>query len=295
MSIGRVTHSSMISNADRNIQNANQRLAAALDKSSSMKKVSRASDNPADAAAAMNVRGQQRANVQFSRNVDDAQSWLSVADTSLASASDLLHRARTLITNGANSGAQGPDSREAIALEVDSLREALLDTANTTYMGRHVFAGTSDQEHAFTADGQWQGVEGSSVERKVGPNSTVRVDADGQRAFGSGDDSIFSLLERVSADLRANNPISEHINELGDRHGQLLAVQATVGASHSSVLRAQESLGMDKVNLEARRSGLEDADLAEVALELQSSEIAYQASLMVTSRALQTSLMDYLR
>lgn len=295
MQVNRVTHTTMAATADRNIQAANQRLAAAQDRASSLKTINRPSDNPTDAAEAMSVRAQQRANVQFTRNSNDAQGWLATADSALTGTTNILQRTRELVMAGANDGSMSAQGREGIALEIDSLRQALLDTANTKYMGRSIFAATSDATAAFTAEGLYQGVGDSSVERRVGPHTTVRVDADGAQAFGSGEDSVFALLGSISADLRAGTPIAAHLDELGSWQSEVLAVQAAVGASHSTVLRAEESLRGDHVTLEARRSGLEDADLASVALELQTSELAYQVSLMATARVLQTSLMDYLR
>lgn len=295
MSVGRVTHNIMAATANRNIQTANQRLAAAQDQASSLKKLNRPSDNPADAAAAMNIRAEQRANVQFTRNTSDAQSWLATADTALSTSSDLLNRARQLVISGANDGALSQQARESIAAEVDSLRDALMTEANATYLGRNVFAGTTNNESAFTADGQWQGVEGASVERRVGSNTSVRVDANGAQAFGSGEDSVFATLDGVSAALRAGEPVQPFLDDIAKHHDNVLSVQSTVGAAHSTVLRAVDALDSDRVMLSTRRSDLEDADLGTVALDLMSSQMAYEASLMTTSRVLTTSLMDYLR
>lgn len=295
MSVGRITHNIMAATANRNIQTANQRLAAAQDQASSLKKLNRPSDNPADAAAAMNIRAEQRANVQFTRNTSDAQSWLATADTALSTSSDLLNKARQLVISGANDGALSQQARESIALEVDSLRDALLNEANATYLGRHVFAGTTNNENAFTADGQWQGVEGATVERRVGSNTSVRVDADGAKAFGSGEDSVFATLDGVSAALRAGEPVQPFLDDIAKHHDNVLSTQSAVGASHSTVLRAVDALSSDRVMLSTRRSDLEDADLGTVALDLMSSQMAYEASLMTTSRVLTTSLMDYLR
>ena len=75
----------------------------------------------------------------------------------------------------------------------------------------------------------------------------------------------------------------------------LLAAQATVGATHATVLAAEESLLGDAVSLEGRRAGLEDIDLASAILELKTQEVSYQAALSATARTLQPSLMDFLR
>ena len=48
-------------------------------------------------------------------------------------------------------------------------------------------------------------------------------------------------------------------------------------------------------SLEARRSGIEDLDLAKVVLDMKVQEVAYQSALAVTARVLQPTLMDFLR
>ena len=81
-----------------------------------------------------------------------------------------------------------------------------------------------------------------------------------------------------------------------DTHLQnILATQASVGASHATVRTAEQSLLGDAANLEARRAGTEDIDLATAILELKSQEVAYQAALSAAARTLQPSLMDFLR
>ncbi|WP_147105521.1 flagellar hook-associated protein FlgL [Nesterenkonia populi] len=295
MAIQRVSSISMIAAADRNIQAAQQRLAAATNRASSLKEVEKPSDDPAAAAQAMELRAQQRANTQYSRNANNANSWLSTADSALSRGVNTIHQIRDVILSAANQGTMSADSREAHALQLEALREDLLDTANTQFMGRSVFAGTSDAASAFTADGTHQGVEGAEVSRKVGPNTTVRVDVDGAAAFGSGEDSIFAMLERAAADIRSGEPLQETLGELDGWFSRVQSVQASVGAQHATSLRQEEVLADDKVRLETRRSELEDADLASAALDLQAQEVAYQAALMASARVMQTSLMDYLR
>jgi flagellar hook-associated protein 3 FlgL len=48
------------------------------------------------------------------------------------------------------------------------------------------------------------------------------------------------------------------------------------------------------VALETQRSGIEDVDMAEVLMDLQLQQVAYQAALNVTAKVLQPSLMDFL-
>lgn len=295
MQINRIPTVSLMSTADRNIQAAQQRLAAAQEKASSLKELSRPSDDPTAAAEAMAVRAQQRAADQHGRNINNANGWLSTADNALSEATALMHQARDTVLAASNHGALNEQAREAYALQLESIRDGLLSAANTQFAGRSVFAGTSDAPSAFSPQGEYRGVAGDTVQRNIGPTTTIRVDADGEAAFGSGENSIFALLDTIAGQLRAGEPVSGHLDSLQERMDSILSVQAVVGANHATALRAQESLVSEKVALETRRSALEDADLASAALELQTQEVAYQAALASSARILQTSLMDYLR
>ncbi|WP_411730602.1 flagellar hook-associated protein FlgL [Paeniglutamicibacter sp.] len=292
----RITTSSLTTNTERNLQAAMTRLATIQNKAGTQKEIGRPSDDPAGTANVMALRAQQRQNEQFSRNVQDANGWLSTTDTAMTTATDLLQQVRDLTVKGANDGALSPDGKEAIALELDQLHDALLNAANTQFMGRLVFAGTSNDSQAVKAVGGAYEFSGTSgVDRRIGPNSTVRVDANGAEVFGPADDSVFKLVRDIAMELRAGTNVASQIVEVDKRLQAVLGAQATIGANHASVLAADDALLSDSVSLEARRSGIEDIDLGSVILELKTQEVAYQAALSAASRTLQPSLMDFLR
>jgi flagellar hook-associated protein 3 FlgL len=295
----RITTSSLSINTERNLQAAMTRLATIQNKASTQQEIGRPSDDPAGTANAMAVRAEQRQNEQFTRNVQDANGWLSTTDNALTTATDLLQQVRDLTILGANDGAMSPAAKEAIALQLDQLRHSLFNVANTQFMGRHVFAGTSDMPQAVKADYTFNrpidAEPPSGVDRRIGPNSTVRVDADGSKVFGEGNDSVFQLVKNIAADLLAGTNVSSRIGEVDLSLKKVLGAQAAIGANHATVLAAEEALLADSVSLEARRSGIEDIDLGSVILELKTQEVAYQAALSAASRTLQPSLMDFLR
>jgi flagellar hook-associated protein 3 FlgL len=58
---------------------------------------------------------------------------------------------------------------------------------------------------------------------------------------------------------------------------------------------ASARMDTQNVNLEALKSNLEDADLAEVVMRLQAEQVAYQAALSAASSVLDTSLINFLQ
>lgn len=289
----RITTASLSATTDRNLQAAMNRLATIQDKAGTQKEIGRPSDDPSGTSNVMAIRAQQSQNDQFMRNVLDANGWLSTADKALGTTTDLMQQLRDLTVKGANDGALSPDAKEAIALELEQVLESLLVAANTQYNGRHVFAGSSDKPTAINQDYEF-GLN-SDVERRIGPNSSVRVDAGGAKVFGEGTTSVFALVTNIVAELRGGTNIGSRIKDVDDFMQKVLGVHSTIGASHAAVLAADESLLTDSVALEGRRSLIEDIDLGAVVLELKKQEVAYQAALSAAARTLQPSLMDFLR
>ena len=292
--MNRVTSSMTAAAAQRHLQLGAARLADVQERASTLDKLSRPSDDPTATGEALRVRNLQAATAQYGRNVDDGSSWLDTVDSALSATHGLLAKVRDLTVQGAN-GALGPEARDAIARQVEGLRTDLLQTANTTFAGRNVFAGTSDAPAAFAADGTWSGVPDAAVTRRVGPDTTVRVDADGAAAFGTGAGSVFTLLDGLASDLRSGTGVAERLTDIDARMTQVRAVQGDVGARHSQILRSKETLIDTSTSLEAQRAGLEDLDLAAAVLDLKLQETAYQSALAVTAKVLQPTLMDFLR
>ena len=296
----RVTGQTMVGSALRNLQGSMAALAKLQDKSMTLQKISRPSDDPIGAANSMRVRGEQRLHEQYARNITDGLGWLTTVDSALISTTALLHQARDLTVQGANDGSLSPTAREAVAVKLVSLKDELLNQANTKFQGRTVFAGNTDVGAAFGNDpvtGVAYSFTGNSstVERRVGAETTVRVDANGADVFGDGPGSVFALIDTIVADLRSGVNIGPRLTELDDRMNAILGQQGAVGARNAQLFRAEEMNMEQSGALEAQRSEIEDADLGKLILELKLQEVTHQAALAVTARTLQPTLMDFLR
>ncbi|MCD1573193.1 flagellar hook-associated protein FlgL [Agromyces mediolanus] len=291
--MNRVTTMSIAQSSARNLQLAASQLARAQQRATDFKAITKPSDDPAATARAMQVRAEQRANLQYARNIQDGNAWLSTIDSALQSTTSLLGRARDLTLQGANDGALSQTQKDAIAAELDAVRDLLLAQANSSYAGRQVFAGTSDQP-AFDASYAFSGGAGT-VERRVDAGTTVRVDVDGSSVFGVGADSVFATIDRIAAGLRAGTPVGAELSALDVHRSAVLDAHAAAGARHATVLQSVDRNLAQKIDLEATRSRLEDIDVATAAIELSTSEIAHQAALAATARAVRPTLMDYLR
>lgn len=292
--ISRVTASSMTTSAMRQLQTNLSELSRLQEQATSQRAFLAPSDDPTAAATTLRLHAEQRRTDQYARNIDDGMAWLATADSAISASTALLARARNLTVQGANDGAMDATAKEAIAVELEGIRDELLAQANTTVLGRSVFAGTSDTA-AFDTAGAFSGLPGAEVVRRVSDEASIRVDADGAAVFGTDGDSAFAMLDRIIADLRGGVNIGPRLEEIDLRRSAMLSAQGAVGARQSQMERVKETTLQDSVSLEARRAAVEDVDSVEVLVRLQAQELVYRSALAVTGRVLQPTLMEFLR
>ena len=306
--LNRVTNLTMTSAAQRNLQTQQSKLAELQDKASTLDKIKRPSDDPAATAQALQTRSRQAAAAQYGRNIDDGDSWLTAADSALGQATNLLNKMRDLTVQAGN-GTLNQSGKDAIASELDGLNQDLLSIANTQYLGRNIFAGSSDTAGAFTPGTPpnpsipgdtgtppvYQGLANGSVERRVSANQTIRVDADGQAIFGTGNSSIFATVSQITSDLRSGTDISPRLAQLDAGFKNVVNGRADIGTRQAQLERAGTVNTDLEASLDAQRTGIEKADLGSVIMDLKLQETNYQVALAATAKVLQPTLMDFLR
>ncbi|MDH2414651.1 flagellar hook-associated protein FlgL [Nocardioides sp. CER19] len=297
MAITRVTQRMMSQRSQNAVQGGLTRLAKVQEQMETGRKLNRPSDSPADTATALRVRSSLADQTQFLRNADDGKAWLSTVDTALSGITSQVQRAQVLAQQGANTASMSQTALDALATEVDQIRASVLQQANTQYLGRPVFGGTTDKATAFGTDGTYQGDAGQ-VQRRVGTDTTVQVNADGVATFGPDADNLFSHLAALSTALRDPNGaagVQSAIATLGADLTNLSAAQATAGARFNRIDKASDLASQSQLQLKSSLSDVEDVDLAEVAIDLKTQEVAYQAALAATGKTIQPSLLDFLR
>ncbi|TQN37477.1 flagellar hook-associated protein 3 FlgL [Blastococcus colisei] len=258
------------------------------------------SDSPTGTNKAMQTRSDQAAVEQFGRNISDADSWLSITDSTLQQMLDVTRRVQFLTTQGASTGNSSEASRTALATEVASLRESLLGLANTTIQGRPLFGGVSTGAKAYDSDtGGYLGIAGAGgadVMRRVSFTESVRVDLTGPEAFGPPGDDLFALVGRIADDM-VNDPaaLGQGLDDLDTAMKRMLGGVADVGARQARIDREQQINTDLALSLEIQLGDVENVDLPDTIMRLQMQQVGYQAALQATAKAISPTLMDYLR
>lgn len=262
---------------------------------SSGRRISRPSDDPTGTVSALQMRADQARTVQWARNADDGLGWLGTIDTALTGLQPAVRRVRDLVLQGMSTGNTGPQAREALAAEVEQLRQHAIAFANTRYLDRPVFGGATPQAVAYDAQGTYVG-DGTTVVRTVGATSRVRVDLTGPEVFESGGISLFQVLQDVATHLRSDpSALGADLARLDAITETLHSRIADVGARTMRLEQARTRAEAVQLDLTSRISEVESIDLPRTIMQLELQRTAYQAALGATARAVQPSLMDFLR
>ena len=295
----RISHSGLTQSTIDQLQRRLSELQDRQGQLASGTRLQRPSDDPSGMNRALSLRHTSRAAESQVQAADDGRTWLNLTDDLLQTGAQRLDRALELAVRGASS--LGEPEREAIALEVEAVRDELVDVANTRVRGRPIMAGTSDADPVAQVGGDWvyQGND-TDVTRRVSDSERVRVDVTAAEAFGvtpGGDpDNAFTELDALAQALRDDDgaAVQAAIDTLGGQRDQLLGELARVGAATNQVDSAKNRAELRMESVRTELSSIEDVDLAEAVTEVQTAEVAYQAALGATSRVLQPSLVDYL-
>jgi flagellar hook-associated protein 3 FlgL len=116
---------------------------------SSSKRINSPADDPVAAVHILQLNQAIAQTTQFGRNSDAANARLSTEDSTLSNVTNLLQHVRDLAVQ-ANSGANDPTSRAAIATDLTQSIAQLLDLANSRDAnGEYLFSGLTTQSQPF--------------------------------------------------------------------------------------------------------------------------------------------------
>ena len=291
----RITQRSLATASLAGLQASLARLQETQTRLSSGKAIQRPSDSPTGTMAALRLQADVDRYDQLDRNAADGLARLGTADNALTDGLATLREVRDAVVQGTNASLSAND-REALAAQVDGLRQSLLTVANTKYLQQPIFAGTAGSTDAYDANGTYQGDAGSST-RTIALGVKVAVNIPGQDAFGPAGDDIFKLLSDISNDLRTD-PSKLSATDLGQLDAGYLRMQnalSTVGSRYHQIEIMQARNQANQLDTKNQLSDVEGVDLPATTVDLQMQEVAYQAALGATAKAIQPSLVDFLR
>lgn len=310
----------LISNMTYNLNKTLQRLEKLQYESSVGKKFRVPSDDPIGASKSLKFNTDISKVEQYIRNVKDAKAWLSETESVLNEINEVLHRANVLTVQAAN-GTNEEDLTK-IKDEIKELREHLIQLANSTYAGRSLFTGFKTDEKLLKEDGTYNVyIKNDEVfVYNVGIAEKVAINTLGNKVFGkatydAGSNEItggpgytdkinkdtdmpyliavFRQLEKALED-KDQDKIQNALTNIKESMNQVLSVTSEIGARINRLNLTENKLEDQLLTLKELLSYNEDVSLPDALMRLAIEENVYRASLGVSARIIQPSLMDFL-
>jgi flagellin-like hook-associated protein FlgL len=108
--------------------------------------------------------------------------------------------------------------------------------------------------------------------------------------------TIRDLLEneREFSDTKIQQLLNNSFGAIDEVHNHLVQNQVTIGSKIGFLSNLKDSLTSLKYNTEDETTFLQEADIAQVAIDISRREVLYEMSLSVAARLMSISLLDFL-
>lgn len=145
----RITDNMRFNTTVNNLFNTQSQYNDLMEKMVSQKKVNRASDDPIAATKIIDIRQGIAANEQYRKNIEDSDAWISMTESKLSGAYDLLVKAKEIALGQATATANAT-SRKIASQDVQSLIDEMAGLANAKFGDRYLFSGSKNGAAPFS-------------------------------------------------------------------------------------------------------------------------------------------------
>ena len=164
------------------------------------KRVTKPSDDPVAATKVLGARTEENSNVQFSKNINVAKSFLEYTDVSMNEISEVLMRLKELAIQQASDAGASEETRRVVAEEVSQSYAQLIQIGNRKLGDRYIFGGYRTTQAPFDFEGNYRGDSGD-IRIQIQKDGFVAMNLPGNRLFmGEG------LQGGGKANLQNQNP-----------------------------------------------------------------------------------------
>lgn len=298
----RVTNSMVVNNLLSNLGKNATRLSKYQNQVSTGKRITKLSDDPVGASYSIRYSTDISKEKQYLSNISSSKEILTATETALTSANDVLERIRDLTVQAAGT-ASSESSTRSIQVEMEELKEELVNLANTSYNGRYIFSGYKTDKQLLSEDGKYAiTVEDTEqINYQISENNTMQVNTLGTDIFGLGKEGdtpkIIADIDKLINAVSSGNSeeISKSLTDLDDAQDSILAGITEIGGKINRLELAKSRVTNNVTYLGEAKSLNDDVDSAEAVTNLYTEKAVYSAALQVGATIIQQSLLDFLR
>lgn len=298
----RISSKIMFDTARLNLSNLTEDMNRANMVVAAQSNILRLSDDPVGLTQSLGMKSSLKSIDQLGRNISLGRSWVTASESALTSIQNIVSDTKALCVQMASANV-GASERRSAAETVQNNLEEIVGLANTQIDGRYIFAGSKTDEAAFTLNGDnsvtYNG-NSNAFSVKVSKDATVEIGVGGQGVFqpsGAGaSDDIFVVMKDLATALQGNDisGIQSAMSNL-DTYFDHTSTQMAEAGSKMTRLDTKDYILQDlEISLKETVSNIEDPDMAEAIMNLQSKQLAYQAALSATAKVMQLSIVNFM-
>lgn len=199
----RVSENSSTASIKFALNKSKARLEDLQTKGSTLKNITRPSDDPIANVESLSISSRASDNSQFIRNSDYALLQLNVAEKSLEELTDLLTKAKE-IAIAQSSDFYDEDVRRSVSNEVIQLRNMAMSIANKRVGQKYIFAGYKSLTKPFTENGEYKGDKGHTT-LEIAKDFFVPTNINGAEIFFADGNATFKQPQPLD-DVRNKDP-----------------------------------------------------------------------------------------
>jgi flagellar hook-associated protein 3 FlgL len=291
-----------------NLQQRQQELSTAQTQLTSGKRVNAASDDPTAAARAERALASIARADADQRAVDASRNAMTLAESGLGNAIDLMQTAReTLVAAGNGTYSQG--EQEALATKLREIRKQLVSVANQPDGGGgYVFGGKGSTTAPFTETAGVVNFNGTAGEVLAASTEQINLTMNGQKIWmeinrdlpaGPPEQfSLFTALDDAIAGLEAGTNIVDTVTtgmaRMDRALGQFQTARSQSGEMLNRLDGIESRLSDGRLAAQSEKSNAEDLDMVRAISDFQNKQTGYEAALQSYASVQKMSLFQYI-
>jgi len=274
------------------------------------KQIINPSDAPDQASAVQRLKSILSRQDSYQTALNTVQTRLQGEDSTLASVSDLLIRAKEIAVQ-ANNDTLSPDNRKALGVELQGLRDQMLSLANTRDSnGNYMFAGSKVTQPPFVsvAGGSPQYVgDQTRMSVMVGENRSMPINRTGTDVFvpvnrttpdgtTQGVGFFNAMDDLVKAVNSSDHPKMQNgMGEMDSLLSGLSMARANIGSGLKGIDQQTSVIDDTVLNLKSTLSSVEDLDYASAITKMNQQMLSLEAAQSSFAKISQLNLFNYIK
>ena len=331
----RISTSSILRNYRSGLNKSINKLNSARERTLTERKFLKASEDPASATKAFQLRREYLKNEDYIHNVGIAQGEITATESSLMQINEMGKTVKEGLLRG-KTGSMSPESRNAIAQNMEETAQSMVMSMNARYGDKFLFGGASTKEAPFELKDNvlyYRGIDvntnnpdelakleelaketnymdlGFGLRKDEAGNiingTAYETSRPGIDILGFGQDqngiskNIITLTLQLAKEMRKDPIDNSKLDKMSDQFDLNFNKnidKVTQYGTNSKFLEDTENRLIDsRLNLNKKILDTENVDLAQAITEFSWAEYAYNAALKVGNSILSQSFIDFMR